>query len=87
MMALQADRTARTGYKAFLATVPLLASLTPADLENMATMVTAESYKDGDVIIEQDSDGDAMFILQEGGAPDRRLASPRSLICSFRCLC
>ena len=53
MAALQADSTARVGYKAFLATVPLLASLAPMDLESMAQMVTAVTFKDGDVIIEQ----------------------------------
>ena len=58
-------------------TVPFLASLAPTDLETLATMVTAMTFKDGEVIIQQDEVGDAMFILQEGGSAVYLKQNPR----------
>ena len=75
--ALAADSTAREGYASFLATMPLLSTMVSTELKKAADMVTAVSYADGDVIIEQDAVGDAMYILQSGEAAVYLKQNPR----------
>ena len=66
MAALTAESTAREGYKTFLATVPLLNSMGPTDIDRVADMVTSVAFADGDVIMRQGDEGNAMYILQAG---------------------
>jgi len=51
---------------AFLARVPLFASLKPALLEELAGKLTPKSYRRGEVIFHQDDPGSAMHIIKSG---------------------
>lgn len=50
----------------FLATVPLLSGLTPAELARMAEVTRERSYPKGSVIVFEDDPGDSLFIVREG---------------------
>ena len=64
--ALSTESAAREGYTQFLAKVPLLSTMAATDLDRVADMVTAVTFADGDVIMQQGDEGDSMYILQEG---------------------
>ena len=51
---------------AFLARVPLFASLKPALLNELAAKLTPKSYRRGEVIFHQDDPGSAMHIVKSG---------------------
>jgi CRP/FNR family transcriptional regulator, cyclic AMP receptor protein len=51
---------------AFLARVPLFASLRPALLDELAGKLTPKSYRRGEVIFHQDDPGSAMHIVKSG---------------------
>jgi len=51
---------------AFLARVPLFASLKPALLDELAGKLTPRSYRRGEVIFHQDDPGSAMHIVKSG---------------------
>jgi CRP/FNR family cyclic AMP-dependent transcriptional regulator len=51
---------------AFLARVPLFASLKPALLDELAGKLTPKSYRRGEVIFHQDDPGSAMHIVKSG---------------------
>ena len=51
---------------AFLARVPLFASLKPALLDELAGKLTRKSYRRGEVIFHQDDPGSAMHIVKSG---------------------
>jgi CRP/FNR family cyclic AMP-dependent transcriptional regulator len=51
---------------AFLAQVPLFASLKPALLDELAGKLTPRSYRRGEVIFHQDDPGSAMHIVKSG---------------------
>lgn len=50
----------------FLKGVPLFASLSPADLKQVASIATEETFQDGDVIAYEGEQGDAMFVIISG---------------------
>jgi len=51
---------------AFLARVPLFASLKPALLNELAAKLTPKSYRRGEVIFHQDDPGSAMHLIKSG---------------------
>ncbi|MDM8000575.1 MAG: Crp/Fnr family transcriptional regulator [Dehalococcoidia bacterium] len=51
---------------AFLARVPLFASLKPPLLDELASRLTPKSYRRGEVIFHQDDPGSAMHIVKSG---------------------
>ena len=51
---------------AFLARVPLFASLKPALLDELAGMLAPKSYRRGEVIFHQDDPGSAMHLIKSG---------------------
>jgi CRP/FNR family cyclic AMP-dependent transcriptional regulator len=51
---------------AFLARVPLFASLKPALLDELAGKLTPKSYRRGEVIFHQDDPGSAMHLIKSG---------------------
>ena len=51
---------------AFLARVPLFASLKPALLDELAGKLTAKSYRRGEVVFHQDDPGSAMHLIKSG---------------------
>ncbi len=51
---------------AFLARVPLFASLKPALLDDLAWRLTPKSYRRGEVIFHRDDPGSAMHIIKSG---------------------
>jgi CRP/FNR family cyclic AMP-dependent transcriptional regulator len=51
---------------AFLARVPLFASLKPSLLDELAGKLTPKSYRRGEVIFHQDDPGSAMHIIKSG---------------------
>ena len=63
--------------------VPLLADLSPTDLKRVAAIATEQHFLDGEVIFEQDEQGDEMYVVVAGevrvlvahpGEPDREVA-------------
>ena len=63
--------------------VPLLADLSPTDLKRVAAIATEQHFLDGEVIFEQDEQGDEMYVVVTGevrvlvahpGEPDREVA-------------
>ncbi len=50
----------------FLKRVPLFAILSPADLKQVAAIAEEEVFPDGDVIVYQGEQGDAMFVIVSG---------------------
>jgi CRP-like cAMP-binding protein len=50
----------------FLRRVPLFAVLSPADLKQVAAIAEEEIFPDGDVIVYQGEQGDAMFVIVSG---------------------
>ena len=54
--------------KAFLSTVPLLASMHESDLDKMAARLESVEFKKGDVICKHGEHGSSMFLLEKGDA-------------------
>ena len=50
----------------WLRRVPLLADLSPADLQRITSISTELDFLDGDVICEQDEPGDEMYVIISG---------------------
>lgn len=50
----------------FFKRVPLFATLSPADLKQVAAIAQEELFSDGDVIAEQGEQGDTMFVIVSG---------------------
>jgi HEAT repeat protein len=46
--------------------VPLLADLSPADLKRVAAIATEHHFLDGEIIFEQDEQGDEMYVVVSG---------------------
>jgi HEAT repeat protein len=46
--------------------VPLLADLTPADLQRVAAIATEYLFSDGDIVFEQGDPGDEMYVIVSG---------------------
>jgi len=61
-----AEQTSMDEANTFLHRVPLLQSVSETDLEKVSDMMTSVEYADGDVIMQQGDEGDAMYILEEG---------------------
>eukprot|EP01047_Picozoa_sp_COSAG01_P083522 COSAG01_NODE_17509_length_1145_cov_0.815488_1_plen_167_part_00 len=54
--------------KAFLSTVPLLATMHEDDLEKMANRLEAVEFKKGDVVCKHGDHGAEMFLIEKGDA-------------------
>lgn len=50
----------------FLTTVPLFASLAPAEVAAFASLLREKSYPKGSVILFEDDPGDSLFVVREG---------------------
>ena len=61
-----AEQTSMDEANTFLHRVPLLQSVSETDLEKVSDMMTSVEFADGDVIMQQGDEGDAMYILEEG---------------------
>jgi CRP-like cAMP-binding protein len=55
-------------YAAMLQKVPLLRSLTDSERQKLAGSLATVEFEDGEAIVSEGEDGDAMFILQSGAA-------------------
>ena len=67
-IATDADSGRIGEYAAMLQKVPLLRSLTDEERRKIAGQVKVSEFEDGDPIIKQGDAGDAMYIIQSGGA-------------------
>nr|CAB3265159.1 cAMP-dependent protein kinase type II regulatory subunit-like [Phallusia mammillata] len=62
----------RKQYEDFLATVPLLSTLTPEERMKVADAMVTKNYEDGDVILRQGDPADYFYIVIEGEVVIRR---------------
>jgi CRP-like cAMP-binding protein len=65
-MLMQGAKRRRELYQEFLASVPLLQNLDRYERLKVADALTAESFKDGEVIIKQNDEGDKFYLILEG---------------------
>lgn len=65
---LAAAHRRRTMYEEFLATVPLLSSLSPEERSKIADALMSWSVEDGDAVIEEGQMGDMFYFVEEGEA-------------------
>jgi cAMP-dependent protein kinase regulator len=55
-------------YEEFLATVPLLSSLSPEERSKIADALASWTVEDGDAVIEEGQMGDMFYFVEEGEA-------------------
>jgi len=65
---LKAAHRKRTMYERFLATVPLLGSLDPAQRSKVADALSSSVFMDGQPVVKQGDMGDTFFFVEEGEA-------------------
>ncbi len=63
-----------------LASVPLFASLNESQLRTLAFRAEERSYRDGDTIIAQGDDGNALFLILSGKAQVTRSKRPVAVL-------
>ncbi len=63
-----------------LASVPLFASLNESQLRTLAFRAEERSYRDGDTIIAQGDDGNALFVILSGQARVSRSKRPVTVL-------
>lgn len=68
----------RATYKQFLASVPILSTLKPNEIERIADALQPEKFEAGQVIIRQGEQGDRFFIIEEGEVVVRKQSANQS---------
>jgi len=68
----EAAQNKRNKYDAFLAKVPLLASMDPYERSQLADALRVESVEEGATIVTQGEVGDKFYILEEGAAEAKK---------------
>lgn len=63
---METTMKARKIHETFLEKVPLLSHLTKAERAIVADSLTIEQYWDGDIIVQQEDEGDKFYIIVEG---------------------
>ena len=53
-------------YQTFLESVPMLKSLEPYEMMNLADALERRYYSDGDCVIKQGDSADAFYIVEDG---------------------
>ncbi len=65
---LKAAHTRRTMYEEFLASVPVLRSLSPEERSKIADVLGSRVYEDGEDVVVEGEMGDTFYLVEEGGA-------------------
>jgi CRP-like cAMP-binding protein len=58
----------RSIYQGFLADVPMFASCSPAQLDELAELGEMDSHVDGDVMVREGDDADTFYVITSGHA-------------------
>jgi cAMP-dependent protein kinase regulator len=68
IVAMQTAMTRRDEHKGFLASVPILSSLSEYEVLTLADVLEEQSFEDGAIICKEGDDGDRFFLIKDGHA-------------------